>query len=92
MDTFLNQEIINQRLSNLQDWKLVDSSICLEKKFQDFLQAMEFVNKLIEPSEHLQHHPDITISYNKVSLRLTTHDAGGVTEKDFELAQKISKI
>lgn len=54
--------------------------------------AIAFVNKLVAPSEAAGHHPDIEISYNKVTVNLTTHDAGGLTEKDFALAQEISAL
>jgi 4a-hydroxytetrahydrobiopterin dehydratase len=50
------------------------------------------VNKLVEPAESAGHHPDIEISYNKVKILLTTHDAGGLTQKDFDLAEVISQI
>ena len=60
--------------------------------FIDFVEAIAFVNKLVEPSEAAEHHPDIEISYNKVTVNLTTHDAGGLTEKDFVLAEKISAL
>jgi 4a-hydroxytetrahydrobiopterin dehydratase len=50
------------------------------------------VNKLVEPAESAGHHPDIEISYNKVKILLTTHDAGGLTQKDFDLARVISQI
>ena len=54
--------------------------------------AIAWVNKLVAPSEAAGHHPDIEISYNKVRVNLTTHDAGGLTEKDFQLAQEISTL
>jgi 4a-hydroxytetrahydrobiopterin dehydratase len=60
--------------------------------FKDFVEAIAFVNKLVEPAETAGHHPDIAISYNKVSVSLTTHDAGGLTEKDFQLALVISQL
>ena len=50
------------------------------------------MNKLVEPAEAAGHHPDITISYNKVIINLSTHDAGGITQKDFDLAQTISQL
>jgi 4a-hydroxytetrahydrobiopterin dehydratase len=53
---------------------------------------MDFVNKLVEPAEAAGHHPDIAISYNKVTISLTTHDAGGLTEKDFAMAKQISSL
>jgi 4a-hydroxytetrahydrobiopterin dehydratase len=60
--------------------------------FKDFIGAIAWVNKLVAPSEAAGHHPDIEISYNKVTVSLTTHDAGGLTEKDFALAQEISAL
>jgi 4a-hydroxytetrahydrobiopterin dehydratase len=61
-------------------------------KFKDFVEAIAFVNKIVEPAEAAGHHPDLAISYNKVSVTLTTHDAGGLTANDFALAQVISKL
>jgi 4a-hydroxytetrahydrobiopterin dehydratase len=61
-------------------------------KFKDFVAAMDFVNKLVEPAEAAGHHPDLAISYNKVTISLTTHDAGGLTEKDFAMAKQISSL
>lgn len=62
---------------------------CLRKRFEftSFVQAIEFVNGLAAVAEQLQHHPDITIRYRRVTLDLTTHDAGAVTERDEELAR-----
>lgn len=60
--------------------------------FPDFKQALNFVNKVGELAETAQHHPDITISYNKVTLALSTHSEGKVTEKDFALAQKLDRV
>lgn len=53
---------------------------------------MDFVNKLVEPAEAAGHHPDLSISYNKVTVSLTSHDAGGLTESDFEMAKTISAL
>ncbi|MFB2769245.1 4a-hydroxytetrahydrobiopterin dehydratase [Pelatocladus sp. BLCC-F211] len=78
--------------SNLSGWTVERSKLQCQRQFKDFLQAMEFVNKLVEPAESAGHHPDIEISYNKVRITLTTHDAGGLTQKDFELAKEISQI
>lgn len=57
--------------------------------FKDFREAMAFVNRVAELAEERNHHPDISISWNRVTLRLTTHDRGGLTERDFDLAQAI---
>lgn len=60
--------------------------------FADFLEAMRFVNRVAKLAERAQHHPDIDIRWNQVRLVLTTHDAGGLTERDFALAEKIAKL
>ncbi len=63
-----------------------------EFKFDDFKQALDFVNNVGEIAEKLNHHPDISISYNKVKIKIYTHKVDGLTEKDFELAEKIDEI
>lgn len=60
--------------------------------FADFLEAMRFVNAVAGPAEELGHHPDIDIRYNKVKLALTSHDAGGLTGRDFHLASLLEAI
>ena len=92
MTNLLSREEINQRISQLSDWKLEDNKLQCVKKFKDFVEAIGFVNKLVEPSEASQHHPDLEISYNQVTVSLTTHDLGGLTEKDFSMAKEISDI
>ena len=61
-------------------------------KFQNFVEAINFVNCLATPAETANHHPDIAISYNKVTINLTTHDVGRLTALDFELATTISQL
>lgn len=74
------------------DWSLRDSLIERDYKFKGFEQAMEFVNEVADVAATEDHHPDICISYNKVSLRLTTHKIGGLTRNDFIMAAKISEL
>ncbi|MGK7949445.1 MAG: 4a-hydroxytetrahydrobiopterin dehydratase [Xenococcaceae cyanobacterium] len=88
----LNQTQIAEKLETLPDWKTDGETIHRMFKFQDFVAAIDFVNKLVEPAEKAGHHPDIAISYNKVTIELTTHDAGGITQKDFDLAKTISEL
>ncbi|AFY44444.1 4a-hydroxytetrahydrobiopterin dehydratase [Nostoc sp. PCC 7107] len=83
---------IQERADGLSDWTIESSKLQTLRKFKDFVAAIAFVNKLVEPSESAGHHPDIEISYNKVKITLTTHDAGGLTKKDFDLAAIISQI
>jgi 4a-hydroxytetrahydrobiopterin dehydratase len=73
-------------------WQVVDGVLTHEFSFTDFLESMRFVNRVADAAEQAGHHPDIDIRYNKVRLGLVTHDAGGITAKDFELAGKISQI
>jgi 4a-hydroxytetrahydrobiopterin dehydratase len=61
-------------------------------KFETFLMSIAFVRRIAKRAEKLQHHPDIDIRYDKVTLTLTTHDAGGITEKDFALAEQCDEV
>ncbi len=88
----LNETEINQKIQTLPGWTKEGDAIARTFEFKDFIAAIDFVNKLVAPAEAAGHHPDIAISYNKVSISLTTHDAGGITQKDFDLAQKISEL
>jgi 4a-hydroxytetrahydrobiopterin dehydratase len=86
MDT-LNQEQIAAALSDLGDWGYEGDAFTRTFRFADFVHAIGFVEHLAEVAEERQHHPDIDIRYNKVTLRLSTHSAGGVTARDVELAK-----
>lgn len=78
-------------LSTLPEWSRTGEIISRTFVFKDFPAAMKFVNNVAELAEQAQHHPDIDVRWNKVTLALTTHDAGGLTEKDFELARQIDQ-
>lgn len=92
MVALLNSSQIQELSSQVPDWKVEGKHLKIVKIFKDFIEAIAFVNKLVEPAETAGHHPDIEISYNKVTISLTSHDAGGLTEKDFALAQQISAL
>ena len=83
---------IEQQMSTVPQWQQEGQTITRTFEFENFVRAIEFVNKLVEPSETAAHHPDLAISYNKVTVSLTTHDAGGLTQTDFELARTISEL
>ncbi len=82
----LTQEDIESRLGASDDWTEINESIQRTFQFDDFKASMSFVNTCADHAEAVQHHPDMLIRYNKVTLTLSTHDAGGITEKDFEFA------
>ncbi|MBS3072006.1 4a-hydroxytetrahydrobiopterin dehydratase [Candidatus Pacearchaeota archaeon] len=84
--------LLNERMSGLKDWSLDGNSISKDYEFANFREAMEFVKKIAEIAEKMNHHPDIQISYNKVKLSLTTHYEKGLTQKDFEVAAEVDKI
>jgi 4a-hydroxytetrahydrobiopterin dehydratase len=92
MAQLLTEAEIQQRANILDGWAVEGSKLQCSRKFKDFIQAIEFINKLVEPAESAGHHPDLEIYYNQVKITLTTHDAGGLTSKDFDLAGIISQI
>ncbi len=92
MAQLLSYAEIQERANQLEGWMLEGKELRITRKFKDFVEAIAFVNKLVEPAEAAGHHPDLAISYNKVKITLTTHDAGGLTSKDFDLAKVISLL
>ncbi len=89
MAKLLNEEQILAHLGALRGWKRSGSEIVKAFEFKDFAEAMDFVNSVALLAEKLNHHPDIDIRWNKVTLTLSTHSAGGLTELDFTLAKAI---
>jgi 4a-hydroxytetrahydrobiopterin dehydratase len=88
----LSKEIINKELEILLDWKFIENAI--EKKFQfkDFVKALGFMVQVGLLAEKMNHHPELHNVYNRVTIRLSTHDANGVTMKDFDLAKAINEL
>jgi 4a-hydroxytetrahydrobiopterin dehydratase len=83
---------IKSALAKIPDWKKEDALISRTFQFKDFPAAMKFVNAVAVAAERAWHHPDIDIRWNKVTLALTTHDAGGLTQKDFDLAREFDQL
>jgi 4a-hydroxytetrahydrobiopterin dehydratase len=83
---------ITQRMASLADWRSAGQMIERSLTFADFVAAMAFVNRVAEAAEKAGHHPDIDIRWNKVRLVLSSHDAGGLTERDFNLAAVINSL
>jgi 4a-hydroxytetrahydrobiopterin dehydratase len=83
---------IRENLVQLIAWRYEDNSIHKDFKFQDFVSAFAFMTQVALHAEKLDHHPEWSNVYNKISITLSTHDAGGLTELDFKLARLIDKI
>jgi 4a-hydroxytetrahydrobiopterin dehydratase len=92
MASLLTDAEIQESANQLEGWTVEGKELRITRKFKNFVEAIAFVNQIVEPAEAAGHHPDLEISYNKVTVSLTTHDAGGLTSKDFDLAQVISKL
>jgi len=88
----LRDSEIKEALQQLPEWYLRNHAIRRDFEFKTFAKAMIFVNHVAEIAETMNHHPDIDIRYNKVTMALTSHDSGGVTERDLKLAKRISEI
>ncbi len=88
----LTAEEVRSRLAKLRDWKIKSGELVKIFQFKDFVTALEFVNRVGEAAEQAGHHPDIDIRYNRVRLGLVTHDAGGLTAKDFDLAGRADAL
>lgn len=84
----LSDAEIQAELKGVPEWSELNGAIQRTFQFPDFAAAMGFVNQVAAAAEQDQHHPDILIRYNKVTLTLSTHDASGITVKDFALAKK----
>jgi 4a-hydroxytetrahydrobiopterin dehydratase len=88
----LTDHEIKSRLVTVPDWQIESDELVRTFLFKDFHASLAFVNKVGDLAEDAGHHPDIDIRYNKVRLALVTHDAGGITQKDFDLAAAADKI
>jgi 4a-hydroxytetrahydrobiopterin dehydratase len=88
----LSSSEVTARLASLPGWSLERNELVHEFQFPDFLGSIAFVNSMAGLAEAAGHHPDIDIRYNKVRLALSTHDAGGITAKDFDLAAQASAL
>ena len=92
MSAVLSEAEIRQALAALPAWKQNGKVIERVFQFENFVKAMEFVNQIAEAAEAVNHHPDILINYNKVTLTLVSHDSGGVTQRDIKMAGRINEL
>lgn len=88
----LSDAEIELALTKRPGWKRQREEIVREFEFKDFVGSVEFVDRLVAPAEHLGHHPDVSISWNKVEVSISTHSEGGLTAADFKLAEEIDRL
>ena len=88
----LNDEEIEQQLAELDGWERAGDAIERTFKLDDFKGSVDFVNRLTPVAEEMNHHPDLAISWNQVTVTITTHSEGGLTANDFELARRIATL
>lgn len=90
--TAYNHEIIQTKLKDFPEWDFENNGIVRKFQFKNFSQALGFIVQVGILAEKAGHHPELFNVYNKVNIRLTTHDANGVTNKDFDLATQIDLL
>lgn len=88
----LSEAQIESELTDTPEWSEVSGTIQRTFQFPGFLAAIDFVTALADYAERVQHHPDMLIRYDKVTISVNTHDAGGITSKDFALAQEADRL
>lgn len=88
----LSDDEVRQRLAGLPGWSLAEGKLAREFRFADFARAFGFMTSAAIEADKLNHHPEWSNVYNKVTVRLVTHEAKGITELDFELARKMNEL
>lgn len=88
----LDDQTIRARLAELDGWRREGDEIRKSFHFENFPDAVAFVDRIVEPAEAADHHPDIDIRYDRVDIGLSTHSVGGLTQKDFDLAGRIDAL
>ena len=88
----LTDDQIQRQLGTLTGWQIENDALTKTYTFSTFAQSIAFVNQVADAAEAADHHPDMDIRYSKVTLALSTHDSGGITENDFALAAEADRI
>ncbi len=88
----LSDSQVREQLAELEEWSLIDGKLRREFKFADFVRAFGFMTSAAIEAEKLNHHPEWSNVYNKVTVNLVTHSAQGITELDFKLAKKLDGL
>jgi 4a-hydroxytetrahydrobiopterin dehydratase len=92
LGTPLKNEEVDQALTSLKGWSRDGKELVRSFEFDGFSAAIKFVNRIAQLAEEANHHPDILINYNKVKLTLSSHDSGGITQRDVRMATAINGI
>lgn len=92
MSDLIDKEDLEAILKKLPEWDLENHTIVRVLEFDEFMEGIDFVNAVAEIAEEAGHHPDIDIRWCTVTVRLTTHDAGGLTDSDIEVARKVDTL
>ncbi len=88
----MSDDEVKDQISKLGGWEREGDALVREFEFANFVGSVDFVNRLTPVAEEMNHHPDLAISWNKVTVSLSTHSEGGLTDNDFELAGKIDSL
>ncbi|MEM2233625.1 MAG: 4a-hydroxytetrahydrobiopterin dehydratase [Nitrososphaerota archaeon] len=88
----LSERAVRTALKALPKWRLAGKRIVRVVRYEGFMPGVELLNEIAKVAEQMEHHPDVTVSYGKMRISVTTHDAGGLTELDFRLAERIEEI
>jgi 4a-hydroxytetrahydrobiopterin dehydratase len=88
----LSDSEVEEKLAGLSGWERAGAAIAKSFKRGDFVGSVRFVGRLVEPAEGMNHHPDVAISWDEVTVTISTHSEGGLTAADFELAEKIDAL
>lgn len=92
MSDLLDDSALDSALKKCPEWEIYENTIFRSMEFEDFAEAIEFVNTVADLAEEAGHHPDIGVSFATVTLTLTTHEEGGVTGADIEMAQRLDNL
>ena len=92
MSEAYDNDELDIQLKKCPEWEGDENAISRTIEFEDYMEAVDFVNTVAEMAEESQHHPEMLISYQSVTVTLTTHDEGGVTALDIEMAQRIDNL
>jgi len=92
MAQLIPEDDIPDALKRVPDWDSVDKAIQREVEFEDYMSGVEFVNEVAELAEEANHHPDLTLSWCRVTISLSTHSKGGVTNLDIDMGRRIDSL